>query len=70
MFAHAQGKAAAYCRSNGMSPNSWEPNLLMFAHAQGEAAAYCRSNGMSPISLDSPAKEQEFTSEYIDQQNV
>jgi hypothetical protein len=40
----------------------------MFTHAQGEAAAYCRSNGMSPISLDSPAKEQEFTSEYTDQE--
>jgi hypothetical protein len=51
MFAHAQNlKLLIKC------------STLKIIHAQGEAAAYCRSNGMAPISLDSPAKEQEFTS--------
>jgi hypothetical protein len=52
MFTHAQGEAAAYCLSNGMSPISLEPNLQMFTHAQGEAAVYCRSNSTSPFRLE------------------
>lgn len=39
---------------------SWRGGCRSFTH--GEGAAFCRSVGMSPISLDTPAKEREFTS--------
>jgi len=61
------GGGGGGCRPSGPNHNfggrnylvSWRLGCTQFS--QGEAAAYCRSNGMSPISLDSPAKEQEFT---------
>jgi len=55
------------CRANG--PNhrfggrdylvSWRLGCTSFT--SGEGAAFCRNQGMRPVSLDTPAKEREFT---------
>jgi len=55
------------CRSSGPNHNfqgrdylvTWRLGCTSFTRSQG--AAYCRAQGMRPISLDTPAKEREFT---------
>jgi len=56
------------CRGNGPNHSfggrdylvSWRLGCTSFTSSEG--AAFCRSQGMRPVSLDTPAKENEFTS--------
>lgn len=61
------GRGGGGCNARGPNHNfqgrdylvSWRSGCSSFT--AGEGAAFCRSVGMRPISLDTPAKEREFT---------
>ena len=63
----AVGSGGGGCGARGPNHNfegrsylvSWRAGCTSFTH--GEGAAFCRSQGMQPVSLDTPAKEREFT---------
>ena len=69
------GRGGGGCGASGPNHNfegrsylvSWRAGCTSFTH--GEGAAFCRGVGMRPVSLDTPAKEREFTAfdhrEYI-----